>query len=678
MSIFLKIYSVVIGILLSVTMIFIFAATHQEEMLINDALDNNQHILASSAAKQIEVGYHEKIWPFELLYEIGLDENFLAWYIIDNKSKIVLSSKQFPNIPDIEKKFFDKKKTIKSDLNEMFPIEKSRIWLLPLILNKSNDEENWKFGLVYTTDKLSTLFWESFSVYLFIAIFLIIITIPASSLLLKKALRPVKILAENTQKIKDSVYDVELPKSNTREIRQLITSFKSMLYGLKKKDDKINEQIEVINNNLRDLEELNKSLENKVQKRTKKLQESNNQLKKLSKSLKHEKEKAESANRTLSAFMANMSHEIRTPLNAIIGFSTLLERREQDEHKLKKLNYVSVAGKTLLSLINDILDISKIDAKRMQLCNEAFDLKSIINEVIVLFTSEAQKKNIKLELEYPEKFKHLLYSDPVRLKQIITNLVGNAIKFTSEGYVKIKAQIIINNKKTNAQVIIEVEDTGEGIPQNQQQRIFKPFVQKEGQSIDKFGGTGLGLAISQKLAKLMNGNLAIKQSIQGIGTTFSLSLNEVMLNGDLVISKDIQAIDDIISFESKTRILYIDDMQVNCVIFDEFLYDYCENYELTTCLNGEDGILKAQTEKFDIIFVDLKMPAPCGVEVTRQLKQSSKTSDTPIIALTASTEKEQHNEFIKAGGEKILLKPIRHEKLKNTLKSFARITGAMP
>ncbi len=670
MGLFYKIYLGVSLILLFVIAAFVITAVRHEDKAISEALDKTQLTLASGAATQLEIGYFERIWPFELLNEIAHDENFSFWYIVNGNREIELSSKPIHEITDRERAFFHGIKTLRSKTNRKCLDRATRVWLIPLEIKHHEDQERWLFCLGYSTVRLRELFWNSFHIYFYLTLALIGLTIPVTARFTRQALQPLKQLADTTTRIREGEYHVELPTSNTREIRQLLLAYKAMLDGLADKDNQIQAHIDQLRFAFNELGELNHTLENRVVERTEKLKYSNEQLKKLSTRLSQEKEKAESANKSLSAFMANMSHEIRTPLNAILGFSAVLERRETDIKKASMVKNISLAGETLLALINDILDLSKIEANQVNLSLAPFDLGALIQEVYVLFSANALTRKINYTLQLPDDFSDQVVTDPVRLKQILMNVIGNAFKFTEEGSITISTQVRVKEDEELADITIDIQDTGVGIPMDQQKRIFEAFVQKENQSVQKYGGTGLGLAISLKLARLMKGDLFIKESVPDEGSTFTLWLTDVPLQKKKHRNGEDAERQTKTIFPKEVRVLYIDDIALNCEIFREFLNENFENYQLDTCLDGQTGLEKLVTCPYDIVFVDLKMPTPTGVEVTEQIRHMESFRQLPVIALTASTETTEHDNFRRAGGDHLLLKPLQQRDIVKVMKKY--------
>ena len=380
--------------------------------------------------------------------------------------------------------------------------------------------------------------------------------------------------------------------------------------------------------------------------------------------LKIAKEQAEKANVAKSEFLANMSHEIRTPMNAIIGFSELLEEEIKDEKSSRYLSGIKTASKNLLNLINDILDLSKIEAGKVDINYENTDLKSIFNEVLQIFNYKAEQKGIKLEIEHSDKIPQLLFIDELRVRQILLNLCGNAVKFTDKGFVKISSELIsINKEKETVDLCVKIIDSGIGIAPENQALIFDAFIQQNGQNTRKYGGTGLGLTISKRLANIMNGEIEIESKV-GEGSVFSLILREVKYS-DVIIKKE----EDLIFFNyqfEKAKILIVEDIQSNIEVLKGYLSQY--GFEVFTAENGEIGVIKAREIRPDLIFMDMQMPIMNGYEATSIIKKDELTKDIPIIAFTALVMAEEEKR-VKTLCDSYLSKPItRDEVLKELVK----------
>jgi len=389
------------------------------------------------------------------------------------------------------------------------------------------------------------------------------------------------------------------------------------------------------------------------------------------------KEAAEAANRAKSAFLANMSHEIRTPMNAILGFSELLLDKIWDPRQRKYLENIHSSGKTLLSLIDDILDLSKIEAGRMKIEKEPVNVKELIRDIVQIFSAKFGEKDIELKTDMEKNLPRAMLLDEVRIRQILINLVGNALKFTAHGHVIIRACTGKNpectadpeNTSENAIcLIIEVEDTGIGIPEDQQEVIFECFRQQDGQKNLQYGGTGLGLAITRSLTQMMNGRISVQSQV-GRGSIFRVDLRNVKIAEGHADEKDIPKPDpESVHFGSGT-ILIADDIRSNI----DLVKGYLEHTQiaLIETESGESAlqILGRLRKKPDLILMDLRMPGRDGYKVTEIIKQDENLKQIPVIALTASAMKDTE-EKIKKLFDGYLRKPLSRQQFFEELKRF--------
>ncbi|WP_319590491.1 ATP-binding protein [uncultured Draconibacterium sp.] len=372
------------------------------------------------------------------------------------------------------------------------------------------------------------------------------------------------------------------------------------------------------------------------------------------------KQEAIQANRAKSEFLANMSHEIRTPMNAILGFAEIMESKIEDDALKQYASAISSSGSALLSIINDILDLSKIEAGKTELNYHAVKLQTLLNDVAQIFRHKADEKQIEFIIEVQESVPTAIIIDDVRLRQILINLVGNAIKFTESGFVKLKViQEETSENQDKRKLHFMVQDSGIGIDKNQQQLIFGAFEQQKNQNINKYGGTGLGLTITKRLVDMMNGEIWVESETEK-GSTFHVVLNEVEV-GSIDQPKDQNVAENSsLQFDPAT-ILIVDDIPTNRKLVKTFLKDF--NFIVNCARNGEEAINAVKEIHPDVILMDIKMPVMDGFTATELLKSNTKYKHIPIIAFTASALKEEIEEIRKSSFDGYLQKPFTRKKI---------------
>ncbi|MFT7546014.1 MAG: signal transduction histidine kinase/ActR/RegA family two-component response regulator [Gammaproteobacteria bacterium] len=378
--------------------------------------------------------------------------------------------------------------------------------------------------------------------------------------------------------------------------------------------------------------------------------------------IEEQKEKVEQSEKYKQQFLANMSHEIRTPMHAISGMTKILERNPHPQDQDVYLKAIQTSSDNLVVILNDVLDLSKIEAGKLEIENISMNLESILENVFQIFKFKAEEKGVILSYRISEEVPELVMGDPTRLNQILINLVGNAIKFTEKGKVELLLQL------KNNQLNFQVTDTGIGIPTDKQKTIFGAFEQAKSSTNRYYGGTGLGLSISKQLVELQNGKIGV-QSIEDKGSTFFFELPLTIPEGNTVgqnfISKEkLKMMTDSLK---GIRVLIAEDNPFNQMIAQDDLTFFIEGIQLVTVENGALAVDKFEAESFDVILMDVQMPQMNGFEATKAIraieKSEGRTSHTPIIAMTASLLKTEIDSCYSAGMNNYIPKPYKLEEL---------------
>ncbi len=409
------------------------------------------------------------------------------------------------------------------------------------------------------------------------------------------------------------------------------------------------------------LRNLNEELEARVRERTLELEQRESELKAA-------KEAAEVANATKSAFLANMSHEIRTPLGAIIGFSELLlDETMTAEEKKKNIEIIKRNGKLLSGLINDILDLSKVEAAKLEIEKCDIRIVDLVTDVVSLLSLEAKEKGVQVLVGSDGKIPSVLKTDPLRLRQILFNIIGNAVKFTAKGSVELKIKIA---EQDPSKLAFMVTDTGVGITAEQRSRLFSPFTQADVTTTRKFGGTGLGLALSKKLAQALGGDVVLQESMMDKGSTFMVTVDhgQTDVSRFKIVDWNETAATPVVSRAradvlGQLNILLVDDSLDNQELIKRLLQ--LSGAKVETANNGLEAIEKINRGSFNLVLMDLQMPEMDGYEATRLLRQQG--SKLPMIALTAHVMKEERQKCLSSGFDDHLTKPIDRNQLIQTL-----------
>ena len=385
------------------------------------------------------------------------------------------------------------------------------------------------------------------------------------------------------------------------------------------------------------------------------------------------KEEAESSSIAKSAFLANMSHEIRTPMNAIIGFSEVLDRTISNKEQQVYLDSIKSSGKALLGIINDILDLSKIEAGRMELTHELVQVSRLMMELDFLFKFSAEEKGLELITWLQTDFPSTIEVDELRLRQVIVNLVSNALKFTHKGHIKIslEAKNITDNTLT---MLLKVEDTGIGISQAKHEAIFNDFTQENEGTTRNYGGTGLGLSITKKIVELFGGTVEVK-SEQGKGSLFIVEIPDIKFIRLNESSEDSSSSKNFDLVFKPAKILVVDDIESNREVLKGHLDTM--GFDVLFAKNGQEAVAEAKKEKPDLIFMDLRMPKMDGYEATKIIAADVETTGIPIVACTASIFKTTKDEIKENGFAGYLRKPILLYNIKQELKKHLKYSTSL-
>ncbi len=494
----------------------------------------------------------------------------------------------------------------------------------------------------------------------------LIIAILINILLLRLVSMPVIALSGHARRIADGQFREPIPVSGageiallSRSLNEMALTIRSQLEALQNSRDNLERQVEERTTELaatnRELQDHKTLLEDKIQERTLELDKA--------------RAAAEAASRAKSTFLANMSHELRTPMNAIMGMTDLALRKTTDPKMRDQLGKVANASQHLLHVINDILDISKIEAERLTLEKISFKLGTVLENIMGLIGQKVMDKGLKLRVDLtPEVARQSLLGDPQRLGQILLNFAGNALKFTEQGAITVRVRPVAEgDDDATVMLRFEVEDTGIGIAVEDQQRLFTAFEQADSSMTRKYGGTGLGLAISKRLANMMGGAVGVV-STPGQGSTFWFTAR-LGKAADAVLPAPTFAQD---TAEARlkaqfagTRVLLAEDEPINQEVSRSLLEDV--GFAVDLAEDGLQAVALARQNRYALILMDMQMPHLNGVDATREIRALPGCAETPILAMTANAFDEDRQVCLEAGMNDHIGKPVDPERLFETI-----------
>ncbi|TNE53938.1 MAG: response regulator [Bacteroidetes bacterium] len=633
-----------LAVVLLITGTFVYVNFHDMRTTRVEGLNSLTSVLATNSASTLV--FNDDETAKSILNDLKQKKDILAAEIIDGKGQTFAYFSREKNFAPLRFVGQHQAQAHLFDENILFVSKEIRF-----------DGERIGFVVLKAqTNDLNTFFLKRINIAGIVAIIGIVLAFVLASTLQKYISRPIYGLLNVMNEVKNtSNYKIRVKPESQDEIGNLSRVFNQMLNEIEKKDEMLLHS--------------NTTLQEKVQERTKELEENNRELIEKNAEIVEAKEQAERSRAVKESFLANMSHEIRTPLNAILGFQQLLKETELSDDQMEYVNAIDFAGNNLLTLVNDILDLSKIESGKLRFEESNFSLKRQVEQVMELLQKRARDKGLRLHVSGDDRIPDHVIGDSTRFNQILLNLVGNAIKFTEKGSVN----VIYRLQSMDGEFVkckFEVHDTGIGIAPDKISKIFDRFTQGGNETTRLYGGTGLGLTIAKILVEEFGGKLDV-QSEQGKGSVFQFTIAFKKSQGDEhVVSPERE--EKTGNSRKKLKILLAEDVVINQRLMSRMAQSW--GYDLDIAPNGKQAISRLIQSDYDIVLMDIQMPEMNGFEATKVIREfeDEDKRQVPIIALTAHASNAEADRCIEAGMNAYVSKPFDQKHLLSLIRKLVR------
>jgi len=650
MKLFWKIYLAVFICFVLIVMAMSAFIIRSQIANATESMIKQQKTVGSIMIDEIEKGYLVDKLPFQSLKFLTEHESFAFWWLVNPNGKVYLANDiksigigAFTYLPQASSSIGD---------NAVSIIGKNEIVFIQTFgygLNKMS------FWLGFTTKDIqiakNRIIFTTIT-YAFASLVVLCLMI---YFVINHLIMPIQKLTVAAGKIGSGQFDCKVDKQSNDEIGLLADAFNKMTMDLKQTTTSI--------------DNLNREISERKQSENK-LLETNCYLEEATARANDMAALAEMADMAKSQFLANMSHEIRTPMNAIIGFSDLLAEEELTDEQKKEINLIRESSHNLLRLINDILDFSKIEAGKLNIEIIDCSLAELLNSIGSLIMPKAKEKGVEFKIIESKDLPAQIRTDHIRLRQCLINLIGNAVKFTQQGYVHLN--VSLEDRNNRPYIRFDVEDTGIGISLDKQQKIFDPFVQADGSTTREYGGTGLGLTITKQLAKLLSGEITLTSEVSK-GSVFSLVIpagldvaKQPIGDGYNITDQLDSRRDEIEEPKFSGHVLVAEDVKTNQMLTEKLLKQM--GLQVTIVDDGNKALQKVLIQEFDLILMDMQMPCMNGYEATKEMRKEGIT--TPIVALTANAITGDEKKCIEAGCDDYLAKPFSKKGLLEKIRKY--------